>query len=676
MPNRIAHCLPVALLTLTTALLSAAITASAEDSPRPLSIDDIMAMESVRDPQISPDGNWVAYSVSRMDLEEDKNRTQIWMASTDGGEAVPMTAPDSSASRPRWSPDNRYLSFLASRGEDSQSQVYTLNRLGGEAVKVTDVKQGVGSYDWSPDGKRLLLVIKDPTPAELTDDEEDDDKPTPHVIDRIQFKRDYAGYLDRRREHIYVYTPGDESPRQLTFGDYDDDDAIWSPDGKHIAFTSDRSETPDLYYGANVWTVSVDDAEPVMTKVTADTGNVRSPTWSPDGSQIAYTSTVGPDVGGSALTPTRRLAIAAADGSGQRILTPDLDRNVLSPSFSADGSRIRFRLEDEGRVHLASVSVDAGSLRRDIEGDLSVDDFVQEGENTVVLVGTASERPELYRYSDGQLTAIGAVANAALDGVARPRVEKQTATSPDGTPIDAFYVYPVNYEKGQRYPTILWLHGGPAAQFDFAYNTTAQLFAANGYAVIMPNPRGSVGYGEDFAQGTVAAWGEKDVQDVLATVDHGIEIGLVDGDRLGVGGWSYGGILTNYVITQTTRFKAASSGASLGLVPANYGHDQYQLMYELEFGLPWENRERWAELSPFWKVEKITTPTQWMGGAVDWNVPIINSEQMYLGMKRLGRDTQLIVYPDEHHGIRRPTFVRDRYERWLAWFDKYLKNER
>ncbi|MGB0443137.1 MAG: alpha/beta hydrolase family protein [Pseudohongiellaceae bacterium] len=189
----------------------------------------------------------------------------------------------------------------------------------------------------------------------------------------------------------------------------------------------------------------------------------------------------------------------------------------------------------------------------------------------------------------------------------------------------------------------------------------------------MPNPRGSTGYGAEFAHGTVAAWGENDYDDVMAAIDHGIEIGLVDPARTGVGGWSYGGILTNYVITQTTRFQAAMSGASLGLVTSNYGHDQYQLMYELEFGLPWENPELWAELSPFNKVESITTPTLWMGGEVDWNVPINNSEQMYIAMKRLGRETQLVVYPDEHHGIRRPSFQQDRFERWINWFDQYLK---
>ena len=460
---------------------------------------------------------------------------------------------------------------------------------------------------------------------------------------------------------------------QVTFGDYDDSDPVWSPDGKYIAFVSDRSEEPDLYYGSNIWTVAVDDPQHALTRVSADTGTERTPVWSPDGKSVAYTSTVGPDLGGSALSPTRRLTLAAADGSSQTVLTPELDRNVSNLHFSEDGSRISFILEDEGKVHLASIGVDGRGFRRDIEGSVSVDDVAFGSGRTVALVGSSDAPAELYSLSDGHLTALTSVAGAGLVDVARPRVEKLAFNSKDGTNVEAFFVYPLDYREGQRYPTLLWLHGGPEAQFAHSYHAVAQLFAANGYAVIMPNPRGSSGYGEAFAKGTVAAWGGKDVEDVLAAVDHGIEIGLVDGDRLGVGGWSYGGILTNYVITQSTRFKAASSGASLGLVPANYGHDQYQLMYEFEFGLPWEERERWAALSPFWKIENITTPTQWMGGAVDWNVPIINSEQMYLGMKRLGRETQLVVYPDEHHGIRRPSFVRDRLERWLAWFDRYLK---
>jgi dipeptidyl aminopeptidase/acylaminoacyl peptidase len=378
-------------------------------------------------------------------------------------------------------------------------------------------------------------------------------------------------------------------------------------------------------------------------------------------------------VGGSALTPTRYLAETPVDKYERRLLTGELDRNVSDPAYSDDGTRVLFKLEDSGQVHFASVPTTGDGLRRELDGPITVRDIASAGGVTVLRMEGANAPADLYRFADGQVTRLTDVNGEVLAGVMPAGVEKHQFASADGTPVEAFYLTPPDFEVGKRYPTILWLHGGPASQFSYSFRDNAQLFAANGYVVIMPNPRGSVGYGESFAKGTVAAWGQKDVEDVLAAVDHGIEMGMVDPDRLGVGGWSYGGILTNYVITQSQRFKAASSGASLGLVPANYGHDHYQLMYELEFGLPWENRERWAALSPFWKVEAITTPTLWMGGEVDWNVPIINSEQMYIAMKRLGRETQLVVYPDEHHGIRRPSFIRDRLERWLDWFDSHLK---
>jgi len=649
------------------------VLAAAQDGGRLITIDDVLAMKSVGDPQVSPDGELVAYTVRQRDMEEDKSGTQIWIIATSGGDPIPMTSADTSASSPRWSPDNKYLSFKASKGEKAKSQVWNLNRLGGEATQVTSVKQGIGNYDWSPDGSRMLLVIQDPRPADLTEDEEDDEQPLPQVIDRMQFKQDYVGYLDRRRSHIYVYTPGEEEPVQVTSGDYDDSAPVWSPDGKSIAFVSDRSENPDLHYGTDIFAVSVDGDDHPLVQVTTHPGRDFSPAWSPDGNSIAYVSSTGMDIGGSALTPTRRLAITEVGKDQRRILTPDLDRNISDPKFATNGRNILFRLEDSGQVHFASVRTNGNNLQRQLERRVTVRDFASGGGHTVLLVAQANQPTELFTFDSGNLAPLTDVNGELLDGVARADVEKLRFDSADGTTVEAFYVKPVGHDASQRYPTILWLHGGPAAQFSYSFSEVAQLFAANGYAVIMPNPRGSTGYGEEFAQGTVAAWGDKDFQDVMAAVDHGIEIGLVDPDRLGVGGWSYGGILTNYVITQTTRFKAATSGASLGLVTANYGHDHYQLMYELEFGLPWEHPERWVKLSPFSKVEAITTPTLWMGGALDWNVPIINSEQMYIAMKRLGRETQLVVYPDEHHGIRRPTFEKDRLERWLAWFDSYLK---
>tara|TARA_B100000686_G_C16800948_1_gene985998 strand:+ start:2169 stop:4163 length:1995 start_codon:yes stop_codon:yes gene_type:complete len=640
---------------------------------RPITIDDLLTVGSVGNPQVSPDGRWVAYTVSSRDFDEDKRRTQIWMVSTDGGEPIPMTSSDYSASSPRWSPDNKYLSFSASKGEGAKNQVWNLNRLGGEAEQVTSVKQGISGFEWSPDGSRLLLIIQDPKPADLTEDKDDDKKPLPHVIDRMQFKRDYVGYLDRRRMHIYTYTPGEKNPRQVTFGDYDDSDPVWSPDGKSVAFVSDRSEDPDLHWGTDIWIVNVDDPDSGITQVTTNEGRDDSPAWSPDGRSIAYRTATGFDVGGSALTPTRYLASTVVGRDERKILTPDLDRNIADPQYSANGKKIVFKLEDSGQVHFASVDKDGRSLVRNLEQQVNVRDFATGGGKTVLLLSRSDRPMEIYQFDDGTLDQLTHVSDKTLNGVARADVEKLQFESADGTPVEAFYYRPLDFDSAKRYPTILWLHGGPASQFTYGFSPTAQLFAANGYVVIMPNPRGSVGYGEAFAKGTVAKWGERDVEDVMAAVDYGIDLGLVDADRLGVGGWSYGGILTNFVITQTDRFKAAMSGASLGLTTANYGHDHYQLMYELEFGLPWEFPERWVKLSPFSKVQDITTSTLWMGGALDWNVPIINSEQMYIGMKRLGRDTQLVVYPNEHHGIRRPSFERDRLERWLVWFDDRLK---
>tara|TARA_B110000208_G_scaffold141036_1_gene170186 strand:+ start:1260 stop:3293 length:2034 start_codon:yes stop_codon:yes gene_type:complete len=654
-------------------ILSFPLSVQAQLETQAVTIDDLMALESVSSPQVSPDGEWVAYVVRSRNMEEDKSNSQIFMVSIAGGDSIPMTAKDTSASDPQWSPDGKYLSFKASKGEEAKTQIWTLNRMGGEAVQLTDVLQGVGNYAWSPDSSKLLLTLIDPKPYDLTEDKEDDDKAVPYVIDRMQFKRDYSGYLDRRRTHVYVVAPGAKAPTQLTFDDFDDSDPVWSPDSRSIAFVSDRSDDPDLNYGTDIFVVNVDDQEPTITQITSNQGRDFSPAFSPDSKSIAYVTSTGPDVGGSALTPTKYLAVTDIGADQRRILTANLDRNVSSPEYTSNGRDIYFRLEDSGMNHFAKVRATGGDIVREVSDDASVRDFSINGGQTVLAITNASTPTELYNYANDELTRLTFVSDAVLSSVARAEVEKLRFESADGTPVEAFLVKPVGYETGTRYPTILWLHGGPASQFSFSYHDTAQLFAANGYAVIMPNPRGSTGYGAEFAHGTVAAWGEKDFDDVMAAVDYGIEIGVVDPQRTGVGGWSYGGILTNYVITQTQRFNAAMSGASLGLVTSNYGHDQYQLMYELEFGLPWENPELWADLSPFNKVENITTPTLWMGGELDWNVPINNSEQMYIAMKRLGQTTQLVVYPDEHHGIRRPSFQKDRFERWISWYDRFLK---
>jgi dipeptidyl aminopeptidase/acylaminoacyl peptidase len=656
---------------------------------RLLQISDYFAIGDVAEPRVSPDGIWVAFTVTTADLEEDESVTRIWMLPLAGGEAIPMTVEDSSASDHRWSPNGRYLSFLSDRVEEDVSQLYLLDRRGGEARKATDVEQGIEAYEWSPDGKRVVLVIEDPEPGEDGGDEDkgddegedEDEVQRPWVIDRLQFKRDGDGYLDRRREHLYLFDLETGELRQITFGDYEDSDPVWSPDGKLIAFVSNRSEEPDANYDTDLWLVDPHSEEPraSIVQLTTNPGSDQDPVWHPGGTMLAYVTITRPDLVDYAQTD---VAVIGVGEDRPRVLTAELDRMVAEPRFSRDGERVIFTVEDRGEVALASVAVAGGAIDRPISGRLRVEGSAVAPDGTVVALISKSDLPaELFvidppaaNLPATQLRQLTHVNREALAGISLAGVEKVAFKIDGGTEIETFLYTPPGFERGRRSPTILWIHGGPMGQYDWGWDFDAQLFAANGYVVVMPNPRGSTGYGQEFCLAIWQDWGGPDRLDVLAAVDHAVELGYADPDRLGVGGWSYGGILTNYVITSTDRFKAAMSGASGALWVALYGHDQYQHWYETEFGLPWENRELWERLSPYNRVQNITTPTLWMGGQDDWNVPILTSEIMYQAMKRLGRDTLLVVYPEEDHGIDTPSYVKHLYEQWIGWYDRHLKN--
>ena len=655
-------------------LLVAVVTNSQEIDKKGLTIADIMKLKSVKEVHISPDGKWIAYAVSEMDLKKDKTRTSIHMIPLQGGNPIQITGSDYSASQPRWSPDNQYLSFLASKDEESKAQVWISNRLGGDATVLTKIPQGVSAYEWSPKGNELLLVLTDPKPEDLTEDKEDDKKIKPYVIDRRQFKQDYVGYLDHYRNHIYVLTPGDSLPVQLTEGDFDDSSPKWSPDGTKIAFVSNRSADSDGNADTNIWVVSAkrEIKDKKLVQVTTNPNQDDSPSWSPDGQSITYKTVVN---GKILWYAGEKLAVSSLVSGKTNVLTTNLDRNISKPKFSDDGKSIYFIIEEEGSSHLASVDIDGKNIKRIINGDISVSDFDINKKLIYPLLGKENRPNDIYLFENNKLSELTAINDKILSTVKQPSIEKIRYPSSDGTLIEGFVIKPIGFKSNQKYPTILWIHGGPTAQYDFSYDPESQLFAANGYVTLLLNPRGSTGYGEDFSKAIFADWGNLDYQDVIAGVDFAIEQGYVDEDKLAVGGWSYGGILTNYVITSTNRFKAAISGASEALYRANYGHDHYQLTWEQELGLPWENAEAWERISPFNDVAKIITPTLWMGGSDDWNVPILNSEQMYMAMKRLGRQTQLVVYPGEHHGISKPSFVKDRLERYLNWLNKYVKKE-
>src|SRR5579863_7054490 len=547
--------------------VSPAPPSAAASAKRNLTVDDYFRIKAVTDPQISPEGKWVAYVVTTADQKDDKNEDRIWMISSDGGQAIPLTSKDDSSSHPRWSPDGKYLAFVSARGDDGKKQVWLLNRQGGEAQQLTDTIQDVDDFVWSPTGDRLVLVLQDPTPDEVEaarhkNDENDADKPKPKprpwVIDRMHFKEDELGYLDRRRTHLYVFNIADRTQTQITSGDYDDSDPAWSPDGTTIAFASNRTAEPDLNYNTDIWTVSASNTDKgkSLVQVTTGLGAEAAPAWSPDGKWIAFTTQLDAKLFQYA---TVHIGVALATGGEAKVLTLALDRNSTVPRFSADGKWVYFIVDDDGTQNLLRVPVAGGEIQRPIGGRKMLESYSLSKDGSVAaVIGELTDPAELYYLPpEGELRKLTTTNDALMAELRLPDVEYVHFKSKDGTTVAGYLYTPPDYQPGVRYPTILKPHGGPVWAYYAEFNFDPQLFAANGYVVLTPNPRGSSGYGQDFCKAIFADWGHKDYEDDMAMVDYAVAQGIADPDRLGVGGWSYGGISTNFIITQTTRFKAA-----------------------------------------------------------------------------------------------------------------------
>ncbi len=667
------------LVALGTFALSATSAAQVnKTSPDRFSIDHIMQMKTVRDLTLSPDGNWVAYTVSRMDEDKDKRFKQIFISSIDGETTIPMTASYTNASSPQWSPDGKYLSFLGVRGKDdkAKAQVWLLDRRGGEAQQYTKVKQGVNGFLWAPNGQQMVLTIKDPKPedpeTDKDNDKSNDEKPEPFVIDRLQFKKDYVGYLDRRRTHFYLFD-GTNDPVQITSGDYDDSDPKWSPDSQHIAFVSKREGDPDANDNSDIWIVKADKntKRHPLTQLTTNPGPDRSPAWSADGASIAYVSSVEPE---KLWYATDDLAIVDVASKSSRLLSAEYDRMISNPMFDPASGHIYAVAADGGNRPLISFDPANGTHTIKTPGDLSIRSFDIAKNGQIAVLKSNHEKPyEVFAFDKNGFAQVSDQNKGLLDGVLLGDVERLNIPGWNDENVESFVYYPPRYNKRRKYPTIFLLHGGPVSQHDTSFEDWARLYAAQGYIAVLPNPHGSSGYGQEFSYALNRQWGVPDFADVDAIATHLVNEGISDEKKLGVGGWSYGGILTNYVITKSNRFAGAVTGASEVNHRANYGHDIYQHFWEVELGLPWEDIDAWESMNPFNDLGKVTTPTLVMGGQLDWNVPIQNSEQLYQVLKRRGIETQLVVYPDEYHGISRPSFVRDRLDRYLAWYDKYVK---
>ena len=661
----------------------------AKDTGRqPFRPEDVHRLQQVGDISISPDGEWVAYAVATTNVDKDESAADLYMVNWDGATRIQLThTADSSESSPQFSPDGKYLAFIAARsGEDSdeaddpkaESQVWLLNRAGGEAQRVTELEGGVSAFAWSPDSSRLVLVSTDPAekpgkpdkPDKKDDDAPSHDTPRPIVVERYRFKEDGVGYLGDRYKRLYVFDLAAKKATLLTPGAYDSDEPAWSPDGKLIAFSSKRQGDPDRHSNTDIYVVAAA-AGSQARQLTTWEGPDSSPVFSPDGRRIAYLR------GGPAKYADydpAQIAVVALGGGEPLLPASALDRDVYSPRWSMDGESLYFLLVDDRVQSVANVPISGGSVNvlyptRTHPG--VADSFVVGPKGVAATIAFGQRPSEIYKVDDS--TALSDHNREFLDSIELATVEGYDVVGKDGVMVGSMLLKPPGFRQGKAYPTIALIHGGPVAQDGYEFDAMAQALAAQGYLVVSPNYRGSSGRGRDFARAIYANWGHLEIEDIHAVMDKLVADGLADPKRLGIGGWSYGGMNTNYAIATDTRFAAAVSGAGIANMLTGYGTDQYITQYENEIGLPWESIDTYVKISyPFYHADRIATPTLFMCGEKDFNVPVINSEQMYQALRSRNVPTQLIIYPGEYHGLSKPSYIQDRLERMIAWYNRYL----
>ena len=650
-------------------------SAPAADSPkkRAITLDDLARIQRVAAPVVSPDGEWVAYTVSQPDIKEDKGLTHLWMVKWDGSAQLQLTYGKEGASAPRFSPDGKYIGFLSSRpGSAKGAQVWVMDRRGGEAEQLTNVTdQEIEGYLWSPDSKKLLLTLH---PKSEPDAEEGKPPapPKPVVIDRYHFKQDIQGYLaDNAWDALYLYDLATKKAEKLTTDkNVNEENAAWSPDGAWIAFVSNHDSEPDRTDNTDVFVVAPKAGSAPRKLTTWNGPDGGRLAWSPDSKSIAYIQGAKPEL---AAYNQAKPALVTLEG---KVSYPAarLDRSVSLPCFLPDG-KLLYLVNDDRSEYPASVDLTGDGVHRLVAEPGTTSSLECQGSHIAVLHQDDTHLPEVFALEGTSLRKLTGANDALLAELDLVSTEDFSSKSKDGTEVHGLLTKPVGYKTGERVPTILFIHGGPNGQDAHAFAFERQWFAAHGYAEMNVNYRGSSGRGQTYAQSIFADWGNKEVVDLLGAVDSVVAMGVADPARLGIGGWSYGGILTDYTTATDGRFKAAISGAGSAAPLSFYGVDQYILQYDNELGVPWKAKDLYLKLSyPLLEADKrMHTPTLYMGGTGDFNVPILGGEQMYQALRSLGVPTELVVYPGQFHGFTRPSYIRDRYERWLAWYDKYLK---
>jgi len=635
---------------------------------RPLEPEDWYRFRALSDLQISPDGSAVAYLVTRYDRASDESRGEVWVARWDGRHGAARTH-GVSAGEPRFSPDGR-LSYLAASSGDAPPQLWLLGRGGDKPRQLSHVSDEISAYAWAPDGRHVALVMRAGERRGV---------PRPRVIDAYHFKEDEEGYLTAdSRTHLYLLDVASGDCQALAADPARaDSHPVFSPDSRQLAFIGNGSARAS----AGRDEIYVLDARPgAQPRLLLSTWSPNKPwlAWSPDGRQLAFLQ--GEQLRYNAYIDDS-LALVDAGGGAVRPLTAALDRGIYSPRFSSDGGAILFAVEDDGRQYAAQVSLASAQITPLAEGPAVIKQLATAAGHTAVLASHDAEPVEAFALEHGRLRPLSAHNAALFAGLALGSLEDIAFPSRDGTEIHGQIVKPPGYDSRRRYPTLLWIHGGPQGQDDHSLELEGygpplerQLFASHGYAVLAINYRGGSGRGAAFAHAIAADWGHLEVEDLLAGVDWAVREGIADPARLGVGGWSYGALLTDYLIASDTRFKAAISGAGSGDQVGLYGTDEYIVEDDNEIGPPWRSSELWLKLSyPFFHADRIHTPTLFLGGDRDFDVPIGGGEQMYQALRSLEVPTQLVVYPGEFHTFSRPSFLADRWQRYLDWMARYVR---
>jgi dipeptidyl aminopeptidase/acylaminoacyl peptidase len=633
--------------------------------------EDLLSLQSLTDAQLSPDGELIAFAVT--DTFKDKTRfvkSAIWVVPAAGGEARPFTGGSRSDTTPRWSPDGRRLAFLSDRLEDGRHQLYVIPRDGGEARALTDVKGSINWLGWSPDGRQIAIILED---AET----EDERKRKEAKDDPLEFE------LHHKFARVWVLDVATRELRCVTTADVQVWEAAWSPDGRDFALLVSTEPYEWSWYEAYLARVPAAGGE-IASLLNPVPRQLSMPRWSPDSRQIAYLACAWSDrgaVGGD-------LYVTSADGGSATNLTVDYRGSVRSLHWSADGGALLALATEDARSALLRITLDG--VRHTVwSGPVGLSERFQptfssalDGARLAVIREDFDHPREVWA---GERTGDGAYAWRQLTHF-NPQVKDWTLglaeelrwTSADGLALQGFVIKPVGYESGKRYPAITIVHGGPAALHDFRFSATimagwAQLFATRGYLVFLPNPRGSFGWGTAFTESNLGDMGGKDMQDVLAGIDHLIAQGLVDAGRLGIAGWSYGGFMTCWMVTQTPRFQVAIMGAGISNWLSFHGVSTLST-WDQQFYLadPYERDGTYTRFSPMTYVHQVRTPTLILHGEKDPVVPVGQAYEFFRALKELKTPVELVVYPREGHGVMEKAHRLHLSNRVLDWIARYL----